>query len=375
YPLLSGGDINLYSLFVERAMTLIKPDGMVGLVVPPGIASDLTASSFFKGVATEGRLKALYDFENRKIFFPAVHASFKFSIFVASRTPTSKPARCAFYLHSVATLNDPERCFSLSAEDFARVNPNTGTAPIFRSRRDAALTTAIYSRLPVLVDRSGGVPVSAWPVRYMTMFHMTNDSGLFRTRIELEEQEGAFHVGGNRYRSAAGDWVPLYEGKMVQAFDHRAASIVVNAANQHRPAQPVPASLDQHQSPDWLPEPQFWVREGDCRGPTELEWVIGFKEITSVTNMRTVISAVMPAVGFGNKIPLLLPTAERRDEHLLVANLNATAFDFGARQKVHGQTLNLFIVEQLPVVPPATYHTARFCPKTAGEIVREAVLE
>ena len=40
YPLLSGGDINLYSLFVERAMSLVKPDGMVGLLTPSGVASD-----------------------------------------------------------------------------------------------------------------------------------------------------------------------------------------------------------------------------------------------------------------------------------------------------------------------------------------------
>ena len=66
YPLLSGGDVNLYSLFVERAMTLVKPDGLVGLLTPSGIASDKTASTFFKGVATEGRLRALYDFENKK---------------------------------------------------------------------------------------------------------------------------------------------------------------------------------------------------------------------------------------------------------------------------------------------------------------------
>ena len=27
YPLLGGGDINLYSLVIERAMELVKPDG------------------------------------------------------------------------------------------------------------------------------------------------------------------------------------------------------------------------------------------------------------------------------------------------------------------------------------------------------------
>ena len=155
----------------------------------------------------------------------------------------------------------------MTAESFARVNPNTGTAPIFRTRRDAELTAAIYGRLPVLVDRSLGAEVKAWPVKYSTMFHMTNDSGLFRTRTELVEREGAYPTGGNRFASPAGEWVPLYEGKMVQAFDHRAASVVVNLENQHRPAQPEPATLDQHRDPEWLPDPQFWVMRSETSFP------------------------------------------------------------------------------------------------------------
>ena len=375
YPLLSGGDINLYSLFVERSMTLVKPDGMVGLLTPSGIASDKTSARFFKGVSTEGRLRALYDFENRKVFFPDVDSRFKFCAFVASPSPVEDPARCAFYLHSAAELDDPERCFPLTAEDFARVNPNTGTAPIFRTRRDAELTTAIYGRLPVLVDRSSGEEVKAWPVKYSTMFHMTNDSGLFRTRAELEEREGAYPIGGNRFGSSSGDWVPLYEGKMVQAFDHRAANIVVNPENQHRPAQPVPATLEQHRNADWLPNPQFWVPASECGWTAGADWVLGFKEITAPTNVRTFIASLLPTVGFGNKVPILKPEAGSRAEWLLAANLNAIILDFVARQKVQGQTLNLFIVEQLPIVPADSYEAVRFGPKTAEKIVREAVLE
>ena len=78
------------------------------------------------------------------------------------------------------------------------------------------------------------------------MFHMTNDSGRFNTREELEEREGAWPIGGNHFESAEGVWVPLYEGKMVQAFDHRAAEIVVNPQNVHRPAQTLPSTLNQH---------------------------------------------------------------------------------------------------------------------------------
>lgn len=383
YPLLSGGDINIYSLFVERAMALVKADGMVGLLTPSGIASDKTAATFFKGLSTSGRLQALYDFENRRTrygatpFFPEVDSRFKFCATVASPTRTFASTRCAFFLQDVSELEDPERCFPLNAKEFARVNPNTGTAPIFRTRRDAKLTTAIYDRLPVLVDRSGSVEKKAWPVRYSTMFHMTNDSGLFRTRAELEEQEKAYSVGGNIYRSTSGDWLPLYEGKMAQGFDHRAASVVVNPANQHRPAQPEPTTLEQHTDPSWQPNPQYWVSASKCPWNGNEGWVLGFKEITAPTNERTFIAALFPAVAFGNKLPLFLPEVSQaeRGEYLLCANFNSVVFDFVTRQKVQGQTLNLFIVEQLPVVPVEMYRAVRFGKKTAADIVRDAVLE
>ena len=66
YPLLGGGDINLYSLFVERAMRLIRPDGIVGLLTPSGIYADKTAAPFFKSISTSGRVGGLFDFENKK---------------------------------------------------------------------------------------------------------------------------------------------------------------------------------------------------------------------------------------------------------------------------------------------------------------------
>ena len=380
YPLLSSGDVNIYSLFVERATSLIRPDGLVGLLTPSGIASDKTAARFFQQVTGEGRLRALYDFENRRsrfnsgAFFPDVDSRFKFCALVFGRSDAQRPVQYGVFLQDVSELNDEQRCFPLPAEDLARVNPNTGTAPVFRSRRDADLTTAIYRRLPVLVDRSGGGEVKVWPLKYQRMFDMTNDSGLFRRAEELEEQDGAWRIADNRFDGPSGTWLPLYEGKMVQAFDHRAASIVVNPDNLHRPAQPQPATDEQHRRPDWLPDPQYWVPASEC-GWTSETWVLGFKEITAPTNVRTFIAAILPAVGFGNKVPILRPETSIRHEWRLAANLNATIFDFVTRQKVQGQTLNLYIVEQLPVVPSDMYDNVRFGPKTAAEIVRACVLE
>ena len=82
HGLLGGGDVNLYSLFVERAQALAAPGGLVALVTPSGIAADKGAAAFFRSISSTGRLGALFDFENRKVFFPDVHASFKFCTLV-----------------------------------------------------------------------------------------------------------------------------------------------------------------------------------------------------------------------------------------------------------------------------------------------------
>ena len=209
YPLLGGGDINLYSLFVERAMRLVKPDGVVGLLTPSGIYADKTAARFFKSISTGGRLGGLFDFENKRIFFKAIHASFKFCALVFGGDERGfEEAECAFFLHDTATITDAERSFPLAPSDFARVNPNTGTAPVFRTRRDAEITRGIYERHPVLVDRSGNEVRKAWPIRSTErMFHMTNDSGLFKTAAQLEA-EGFYPVQGNRWQKGEELYLP-----------------------------------------------------------------------------------------------------------------------------------------------------------------------
>ncbi len=297
---------------------------------------------------------------------------------ISSPSPVNSDTLCAFFLQDVSELQDPERCFPLSAKDFASVNPNTGTAPIFRSRRDAALTTAIYGRLPVLVDLSSGTEVKAWPVKYATMFHMTNDSNLFRTRDELEEKEGAYPIGGNRFRNKTGDWVPLYVGRMIHQFDHRAASVEVNATNLHNSASSVEVTNKQKTDPSFVPTPQYWVPLAELKLPNGLEWTMAFRDIARATDVRTLISAFAPIAGFGNKLPLLLPTdlsQYRAFAPQMVANLNAIVFDFVARSKIHSTSVNWYLVEQLPVVPLGEYERTRFGEKTAGKIIHEAVLE
>ena len=201
---------------------------------------------------------------------------------------------------------------------------------------------------------------------------MTSDSHLFRTAAQLDA-EGFYPVEGNRWKRGEELYLPLYEGKMVQAFDHRAASVVVNPENLNRPAQPREATSAEHADPDWLPDPQFWVTASECGWTSGSNWVLGFKEITAPTNVRTFIATLFPAVGFGNKVPILKPETTDRNEWLLAANLNSMLFDYVTRQKVQGQTLNLFILEQLPVIVPEDYDRP-FGATTARDLVRDHVL-
>ena len=368
FPLLGGGDVNLYSLFVERAQSLVHKTGLVALITPSGIAADKGAAEFFRSISSTGRLGALYDFENRKVFFPDVHASFKFCAFVFGgferRFPESK---CAFYLRSIDTLDDPANLLILTAENFKSVNPNTGAAPIFRNRRDADITLALYEQHPVLV-KHGAVSASTgqqadakvWPVKYQRMFDMTNDSNLFLKPKELEKQ--AFKRDTlNRWTTETEQAVPLYEGKMVQMFDHRAADVVVNEANLKRAAQQESIDIFEKESPNRYPSAQYWVKQSDINNTWTGEWCIAYKSVTAPSNMRTMIGAIIPKCGVGNSMAMLLPEVGHEASYsafapLLMANISAMAFDFALRQKVQGQNLNWFIIEQSVVIAPERFN-------------------
>lgn len=383
YPLLSGGDTNLNSLFVERAHALVKTGGMVGLLIPSGIASDQSSSAFFRKVTGDKQVHSIVDFFNRRydgsLYFPDVYYRFKFCAYISGGPGrTFDSASFGFFIRDLAEITDPDRVFPITADEINRINPNSGTAPIFRSRRDKDITSGIYARLPVLVDRESGDAV--WSVRYATMFHMANDSDKFRTRTELEGNESAWPIGGNRFQSAAGEWVPLYEGKMVQAFDHRASDIVLAEANVFRSGQGSDLTDDDHRDPARLPSPRYWVQAKDTGWDAPTDWCVSMKDVTSVTNARTTISAIIPRYGAGHTLPVLFPgkgddkASYVQSAPLLLANLNCVILDYLARQKVHGNHLAWYLLEQLPFVSPRDYSRA-FGPKTAAEIAREAVLE
>jgi len=210
------------------------------------------------------------------------------------------------------------------------------------------------------------------------MFHMTNDSDKFRTAAELEKL-GAYRVAGGNWEKGTQRWLPLMSGRSIHQFDHRAASVTENPQNLHHPFNSAPTTPEQHGDPTYSPSPQFWVDEADIPWPEDFDWALGFRDITNPTNVRTAISALIPKAACSNKLPLLMPIEQlaesdyREFAPLLLANLNSFALDFVARQKVHGTSLNLFLLEQFPFIPPEAF-ARRFGAKSAERIVHDDVL-
>jgi hypothetical protein len=153
YPLCGRGDVNTYTLFAENSRHILSGRGHMGMIVPSGIATDDTTKFFFQDLMQTRSLVSLYDFENREGLFPAVDSRMKFCLLTiaGSAAPTQRGATFVFFAQNVGDLDDPEKRFTLSAEDIRLLNPNTGTTATFRSKRDAEITKAIYRRVPVLI--------------------------------------------------------------------------------------------------------------------------------------------------------------------------------------------------------------------------------
>jgi len=244
------------------------------------------------------------------------------------------------------------------------VNPNTKTAPIFRSRRDAEICARIYKVAPVYSRHDS--EEKQYPIKRGVPMHVTHDSKHFQPREKLEAN-GFYHVGNHVLEKGKLKARPLYEGKMMMDYDHRSADVVVNLANSKRPAQPKEIPSNKKADPDRMSVPRFWVQDDAPKRPISLSWLLVYKNVCSPTNRRGMISCVVPTNRCGHSLQILVPDDDKDDLKnyksavpVLLANISSIAFDFVARAKIQGNNLSWYIVEQLPVIPPERFEERRF---------------
>ncbi len=253
FPLSARGKLDTYPLFSETFLQATAKSGRAGFIVKAGIATDDSNKFFFSHLVDTSRLVSLIGFDNAERIFPAVHPDTPFVLVTLGAT--TEPSRLLNYALRIEHLSDARREFRLTPDEFALINPNTRTCPVFRSERDAELTKKLYRAAPVLIaegeaDADGRVlrpEVNPWGISFSQgLFNMTSDSGLFN---------------GAQAAPGALQSLPLYEAKMIHQFDHRWATFVptTELPNDDWPSRD--CTLAEHVDDSYTPSPRYWVDE------------------------------------------------------------------------------------------------------------------
>jgi hypothetical protein len=359
FDLTARGKINTYALFAESFARLGGKRGRAGVIVPTGIVTDDTCKRFFGRLISTGRLHSVLSFYEIRKWFPATDDRRQFCLLVMCATEGSLPS-FLFSAESPLDWADTERRFTLSPTEIAAINPNTRTAPMFRSRADAELTAAIYQRAPVLIDEAAAPPLNPWGVEFRQgLFNMTSDSGLFRTAPQL--MRAGFAREGTDWVSAdVGRYVPLYEGKMIHQFDHRWATYAPGIGASADSEGSREAVLAEKLNPEFEAIPRYWVPAAEVADRLATKawtrgWLMGWRDFAITTNERTMIAAFLPRAATGHTLPLIFVDEEITYWAALNSNLNSIVLDYVARQKVGGTHLSYGYLKQFAVLPPAAY--------------------
>jgi hypothetical protein len=355
YPLCGVGDINTYSVFAEHFRSAINPRGRMGIITPTGLATDATTSDFFADTLHSARLAAFYDFENEAKIFPGVHHAFRFAITSMTGGERVDQARLAFVVRHVADV--PTKRFALAADEALMLNPNTGTLPVFRSRTDAEITLGVYRRHPVLV-RDGDAAANPWDLRFRTLFHMANDSGLFESAVDLKDLGAEFD--GWAWSKGRERWLPLYEAKLLSHYDCR-YSTYAGATDAELRMQTLPrVTDDEHDDPNVEPLARYWVVDKEVDEAIgdrwDRDWLFGWRDITGQEKWRTFVPSVLPRSAVGHVFPLAFPAIPEWVP-LLQATWSSLACDYTARQKLSGTHMTYGVLEQIACPAPATFDT------------------
>jgi hypothetical protein len=304
YPLQGRGHGNLYQLFLERALRLVKPRGRLGLILPSGIATDYGSTTLRRHLFDRTSIDTWLGFDNRRRIFP-IHRSLRFVLL------------CTTNGGETATLK-----FRSGLVDTTVLNAGPASAPalgIARSRLESwapelsipevsdatalAILSGIASRVPALAETAG------WNVRFGRELNATDDRPHF--------------VDRRRSRAA----LPIVEGKLLSPFQ-----ISIDGATRGVTPKALATLMDATA----------------IRRPR-----IAYRDVASATNKLTLIAAMLPAGAvsthtvFVSKSPL-----DEDSQWCLLGLLNSLAANYLVRLRVTTH-VTAATMARLPVPRPA----------------------
>ncbi len=311
YRHLSGGHINRYQLFLERALMLAKRGGRVGLVLPSGFATDHTAAPLRRHLLARSSVDTISGFDNRKAIFP-IHRSVRFMICTTTiGTPTSRIA-CRFGIDDPTELegipdagdraNARSHPITLTPGLIAALSSDKLTIPDLRSEADVRILEGIVHRVPQLGSADG------WNVRFGRELNATDD-------------RAHFHPGGGG--------LPVLEGKHIEPF----------RVHPYRSRQRI--------------KDEAAAKLLDATG-TFMRRRLAYRDVASSTNRVSLIAAILPAGVVTTHSLFCLKTRLSIDKQaFLCGMLNSFVANYLVRQ-VMTTHLGSATVERLRV-PETTY--------------------
>lgn len=321
---LGKGDLNVYRMFLESAIALARPGGCAAQLVPEGLYNGANAAAIREELFTHCRLDRLIGFENtRGVWFPAVDTRAKFCLYVAWKGGSTSEFVAAFRVNSHDRLAEMAagRHLRIPTSMVTEFSPDAMAVMEFAAQEDIDICRKMYGRYPRFGEKVDGLPYRS----YMREVDMGTDRGLFS-----EEADG----------------LPVFEGRMVDAYDYRAKGY---ASGRGRSADWADLPFG---SPSKAVQPQWRIPLAAI--PDKLisriaKYRIGFCDVASPTNSRSLTSALLPAASVsGHKVPtIVFDDGVTADTLLWLGVTNALCVDFIVRKKV-ALTVSYTIVDTLP---------------------------
>ncbi|ENA8826812.1 class I SAM-dependent DNA methyltransferase, partial [Campylobacter jejuni] len=263
YPLNKGsGDGNLFRLFVEKNLSLLKQDGNLAYVLPSALMFEDGSLILRKEILENKTLEYFYSFENNKAIFIDVHRSYKFALMLIKNTQANHThkIKMMFYKTDINSLKNKDEILTLNLKDIKKLSPTHLALMELKDKQALEILRKSYNAFQNL---------SFDYIDFRRELDMTNDKDLF---IE-EFREGL---------------LPLYEGKMIHQFNANFSQTTYFLEK---------AKLDEHLKSKELYRAK--KATGKELNPKLIKYDreffrLGYRKIASDTNERTLIASLLP---------------------------------------------------------------------------------
>ena len=313
------GKSDMWQLFLERMIGLLAKEGRLSVVVPSGILTNDGAKKL-RETLLEMQIISIYEFENGSIF-PEVDSRYKFVLLTIASSKPKPKFNAAFYLHDIAALDhktEQEKFVKMPIEIIRLTSPSVLAIPEVRSLKDIEILNQIYNDHKYVRD---GLDGGKYTIEFVTELNRTNASQMFK-------------------RDGRG-W-PLIEGKNFHQFipDYTGSKFTIESKEGLTKTEKVGAYQDKNKQ----------IHE---------EFRMAFRNVASSTNIRTMISCIIPPHRFfahssptvvlhHNKNLLLNNDLYNKKILYLTAIFNSMTFDYLIRLNTN-MNMSFFIINNVAV--------------------------